>query len=93
MGICESGTNAADRPSRVSPPEALNDEVVGLVGQAREQDYLDPARSRRSCARLQLAPGEAENSADAPDLGIDVVEIRTRHAGPLARTSPASARR
>ena len=37
-------SNSADIPRTSDLPEALGDEVVDLVAQGREQDYLDAAQ-------------------------------------------------
>ena len=63
-------------------PEALHDEVVGLVAQGREQDYLDSTQVAAVVREAQLSRGEAEDLlVMLADLGIDVVEAPTGSAG------------
>ena len=60
---------------KVDAPGALGDEVVGLVAQGREQDYLDSAQVAAVVREAQLSPGETDDLlAMLADLGIDVVE-------------------
>ena len=60
---------------KVDAPEALGDEVVGLVAQGREQDYLDSAQVAAVAREAQLSPGETDDLlAMLADLGIDVLE-------------------
>ena len=75
--MSKSVSNAAEIPWKSDLSEALSDEVVGLVAQAHEQDYLDAAQVAAFVRDAELTPGEAEDLLMMlTDLGIDVIERR-----------------
>ncbi len=74
-GYVESVSDSAENPRTSDSPDALSDEVVGLVAQGREQDYLDSTQVAAVVRDAQLTPGEAEDLLSMlADLGIDVIE-------------------
>jgi RNA polymerase primary sigma factor len=75
VGICEAVNNHSDKPEAGDLLEALSDEVVDLIAQGREQDYLDSAHVAAVVRDAELTPGEAEDLLSMlADLGIDVIE-------------------
>ncbi len=83
-GYLETVSEFAEDPQTSDSPDALSDEVVGLVAQGREQDYLDATQVAAVVRDAQLTPGEAEDLLSMlADLGIDVVESLGA-AGPAA---------
>ena len=74
-GYVESVSNSAEIPRTSDLPEALSDEVVDLVAQGREQDYLEAAQVAAVAREAELTPDEAEDLLlMLADLGIEVVE-------------------
>jgi RNA polymerase primary sigma factor len=68
-------SDSVENPRTSELPDALSDEVVGLVAQGREQDYLDSMQVAAVVHDAQLTPGEAEDLLSMlADLGIDVIE-------------------
>jgi len=54
VGICETVSKFADKPSPSDVSEVLSAEVAGLVAQRREQDYLDATQIAAVVAKAQL---------------------------------------
>ena len=75
VGICETMSKFADKPTTSGLSEALSDEVAGLVAQGREQDYLDAAHVAAVAREAELGPDEVGDLLMMlADLGIEVVE-------------------
>ena len=65
----------ADKPRTSDLPKALGDEVVDLVAQGREQDYLVATQVAAVVREAELTPDEADDLlAMLADLGIEVVD-------------------
>jgi RNA polymerase primary sigma factor len=65
----------SDKAKTSELPEALGDEVVDLVAQCREQEYLSVTQVAAVVREAQLGPDEADDLlAMLTDLGIEVVE-------------------
>jgi RNA polymerase primary sigma factor len=83
-------SNAAESPKPRDLPEALGDEVVDLVAQGHEQDYLEATQVAAVVRDAELTPGEAEDLLlMLADLGIDVIE--GQEAAALAADEPGGA--
>ena len=88
--MSNSVSNAAEIPGKSNLSEALSDEVVDLVAQARGQDYLEAAQVAAAVRDAELTPGEAEDLlVMLADLGIDVIE-RGDVAAPAADEDEAA---
>ena len=75
VGICETMSKFADKPTTSGVSEALSDEVAGLVAQGREQDYLDAAHVAAVAREAELGPDEVDDLLMMlADLGMEVVE-------------------
>jgi RNA polymerase primary sigma factor len=73
VGICETMSKFADKPTTSGLSEALSDEVAGLVAQGREQDYLDAAHVAAVAREAELGPDEVGDLLMMlADLGIEV---------------------
>ena len=80
----------AETPRTSDLPEALGDEVVDLVAQGREQEYLESTQVAAVVREAELGPDEADDLlAMLADLGIEVVEGPA--AAPLGGTSSGGA--
>jgi RNA polymerase primary sigma factor len=77
FGICGYFylVSSTEKATTSDPPEAFGSEIVNLVAQGREQDYLDATQIAAVAREAQLGPAEVDDLLlMLADLGIEVVE-------------------